>query len=124
MSIKKILIVDDDVDIRHIFKEIFCECGYSVTTAEDAEKTLEILKHEQFPVMFLDLKLPGMNGVELCREIKKNNPSAVIYAVTGYISVFELSDCLEAGFDNYFTKPVELKTLVNAAQYAFDKIKE
>jgi CheY-like chemotaxis protein len=63
-----------------------------------------------------------MNGIELCRNIRKNNPLTIAYAVTGYASTFEVFDCREAGFDDYFTKPVEMKTLFQAAEQAFQKL--
>jgi DNA-binding response OmpR family regulator len=72
--------------------------------------------------MFLDLNLPGMNGMDLCRRIKKDKPMAIVFAVTGYASLFELVDCREAGFDDYFKKPVDMKSLVKAANDAFERI--
>jgi len=75
-----------------------------------------------FPVFFLDLNLPGMDGVALCRQIRKGWPMTICFAVTGYSSLFELSDCLEAGFEDYFTKPASLSDLLAAAEHAFKKI--
>jgi DNA-binding response OmpR family regulator len=119
---KKIFIVDDDLQIRLMLGKVFKKDGYEVRSAESAEEALEILEKEKYQVMFLDLKLPKMNGVELCRKIRKNNPIGIIYAVTGYASLFELADCREAGFDDYFKKPAEIKILLKAAQDAYDKI--
>lgn len=122
MEKKEILFVDDEKAILYLFEQAFKEAGYKVRTAESAEQALDILAEEYYPVIFLDLNLPGMNGVELCKRIKKDKPLAIIYAVTGYASLFELLDCREAGFDDYFTKPVNLKTLFKAAESAFEKI--
>jgi CheY-like chemotaxis protein len=66
--------------------------------------------------------MPGMNGIQLCKEIRKINPMSIIHAVTGYASLFELTDCREAGFDDYYTKPVKLELLYRAAEEAFNKI--
>lgn len=117
-----ILIVDDDPDIRNVFEQAFSRKGYVVRLSESAEETLKILKQENINVMFLDLNLPKMNGVELCKQIRKTNPMAIIYAVTGYASLFEVVDCRDAGFDDYFTKPVDLEILLKAAQDAFEKL--
>ncbi len=122
MSEKRILVVDDEKQIRDMYSQAFARAGYEVTTAESAEDALEIFKKEQFWVLFLDLNLPGMNGVELCREIRKQYPMAIPYAVTGYASLFELSDCRDAGFEDYFTKPASLSDLVEAAEHAFKKL--
>ena len=119
---KKILVVDDDDALRNLFAQVFKEDGYSVWSAESAEQALEILEEEDIPVMFLDLQLPGITGEQLCCKIRKNNPIAIISAVTGYASRFELALCRDAGFDDYFTKPVDLKTLLATAAGAFEKL--
>ena len=122
MSEKRILVVDDEKQIRDMYSQAFTRAGYEVKTAESAEDALEIFKKEQFWVLFLDLNLPGMNGVDLCREIRKQYPMSIAYAVTGYASLFELSDCRDAGFEDYFTKPASLSDLLEAAEHAFKKL--
>ena len=118
---RKILVVDDEEVIREMLEKAFTKVGYKVCLAESAEQALEVLTPDM-QVMFLDLKLPGMNGLELCRKIRSKYPMACIFAITGYASLFELSDCREAGFDDYFTKPVRLEMLFMAAQVSFEKI--
>ncbi|SPD73080.1 Response regulator receiver protein [uncultured Desulfobacterium sp.] len=108
MGDKKILVVDDDELIREIFEQAFVREGYDVRLAESGEKALGILREEDIRVVFLDLNMPGMNGVELCSEIRRKTPTAIIHAVTGYGSLFELASCREAGFDDYFSKPVNV----------------
>ena len=122
MDEKKILVVDDEQQIRDVYSQAFTKAGYTVQTAESAEEALGILEHERYWVMFLDLNLPGMNGVDLCRQVKKDYPLAIAYAVTGYASLFEISNCREAGFDDYFAKPVNLSILLEAAEDAFKKL--
>lgn len=118
----KVLLVDDERNILEVFGEAFEGAGYTVRQAESAEEALDILKKENIQVMFLDLMLPGMNGVDLCREIRKDHPLAQIFAVTAFASLFELADCREAGFDDYFTKPVNLRMLLKAAKDAFERL--
>jgi len=118
-----ILCVDDEPMILEIYESAFQEKGYTVFTAPAGKEALEILKKENIQVMFLDLKMPVMDGLELCRRIREDHPIACIYAVTGYSSLFDLSDCREAGFDDYFTKPVKLQALYKIAEDAFEKIK-
>ena len=122
MSEKRILVVDDEKQIRDMYSQAFTRAGYEVTTAESAEEALEIVRKTSFFVLFLDLNLPGMNGVELCRQIRNQYPMAVPIAVTGYASLFELTDCRDAGFEDYFTKPASLSDLLEAAEYAFKKL--
>ena len=122
MNNSRILVVDDEALICEMMKWAFTNAGYDVQTAESAEKALELIKTYKYMVFFLDLNLPGMNGIELCRYIRKNNPLTIAYAVTGYASTFEVFECREAGFEDYFTKPAEMKTLFNAAEQAFQKL--
>lgn len=123
MNVKKVLIVDDERSILGTLEEMFANSGYEVLAAESAEKALEILSKERIMIMFLDLKLPGMSGVDLCRQIRKNNPIAIVHALTGYVNIFGLMECREAGFDDFFIKPVNMGTLLEAAENAFEKIR-
>ena len=122
MSEKTILVVDDEKTILNMFDLAFTQKGYQVKAASSAEEALDILADQEIHVMFLDLNLPEMNGIDLCRTIKKKSPMTIIYALTGYASLFELSDCRDAGFDDYFKKPVSIADLLNAAETAFDKL--
>lgn len=119
----KILVVDDEKMIRTMLEKALSRKGYDVICAESAEEALDVLNNEVIQVMFLDLKLPGMTGLELCRKIRDEYPLSVMYAITGYTSNFDLSDSREAGFEDYFTKPVDLQTIFQAAEEAFEKIK-
>ncbi len=118
----RILVVDDEQQIRELYTQFFSGAGYQVQTAASAEEAIEIMHKTPYWVMFLDLKLPGMSGVELCRRIRQEYPMAIAYAVTGYASLFELSDCRAAGFEDYFTKPARLGDLLKAAEIAFARI--
>jgi CheY-like chemotaxis protein len=122
MDKKKILIVDDEADILNLFKEVFETAGYEVWTAENAEDALAVLKTQSVMVMFLDLKLPGMSGVDLCKKIRVENQIGIIHALTGYSNFFGLLECRAAGFDDFFTKPVQIKALLKAAEEAFEKL--
>ncbi|MBI5593198.1 MAG: response regulator [Deltaproteobacteria bacterium] len=122
MTEKRILVVDDEKQIRELYSQVFSRAGYSAQTAESAEEALEIMAKTPFLVLFLDLNLPGMNGVDLCRQIRNGWSMAICFAVTGYASLFELSECRDAGFEDYFTKPASLSDLLAAAENAFKKI--
>jgi CheY-like chemotaxis protein len=124
MLSRNVLIVDDDTMVIDVFKKGFNRAGYTVRRASSAEEALAILDREKYPVMFLDLKLPKMSGVELCRLIRNQYPLSILFAVTGYASQFEFDACRRAGFDDYFTKPVDLKILFRATLDAFDKVED
>ena len=120
MKEKKILVVDDEEPIRTLFKTALMHKGYTVFCAESGEQALELLEKETIPVMFLDLNMPGMSGMELCRQVLKQNPETTAYAVTGYAAAYKSRECRQVGFKDYFTKPVPLETIFNAAENAFE----
>ena len=122
MEARKILVVDDERTVREILEIAFDRAGYSVRSATCAEEALDILKKESIPLMFIDIGLEKMNGFELCVNIRKNNPEAIIYALTGYAGVFGPREMLEAGFDDYFAKPIGLKDLYRAVKESFEKL--
>jgi CheY-like chemotaxis protein len=124
MVSKKILVVDDEDTIRDLLKYFLDKAGYSVYTAATGEEALEILSRESIPVMFIDLGLNvgAMNGFELCEKIRKENPNAIIYALTGYVQLFDPEEFRKAGFDNLFAKPVSIHSIRLALEDAFEKI--
>jgi DNA-binding response OmpR family regulator len=119
---RKILVVDDDVSVLNLFEDFLRSAGYEVRSAENSGQAMEILDKEDIEVIFLDLKLFGMNGIELCRQIRKHNPVSIIYAITGWAALFEVKECRKAGFDDFFTKPIKVKILSRAVEDAFEKL--
>lgn len=119
---KRVLVVDDELLILSMLREALGGAGYDVECVPSGEAALELLDTENIPVVFLDLNLPGINGIELCRRIKKEKPITCVYAMTGYSSMFELADCREAGCDDYFVKPFALEMILRSASDAFDKL--
>ena len=99
----------------------FEKAGYEVTAADNAEGALKEMRRRSYPVIISDLNMPGMDGVELCRKIREDWPMTMIIAVTGYASLFELADCRDAGFEDYFIKPVRLKELIAEVEQCFVK---
>jgi DNA-binding response OmpR family regulator len=122
MSEKKILVVDDEEAIRNMLQQAFTEAGYTVRLAESGKEAIEILRQEAIMVTFLDLMMPGMDGIDLHRQIRKDNPIGIVYALTGFNDLFGLLECRNAGFDDFFTKPASIKLLLEAARYAFERI--
>ncbi len=102
--------------------EAFQKCGYRVRSAASAEEAEEILKQESIMVVFFDLNLPGVSGVEMCRKLRKDNPIGLYFAITGNIDLFSLLECRAAGFDDFFLKPIRLKAIIEAAEHAFRQL--
>ena len=83
---------------------------------------LEILDKNVIPVMFFDLNMPQMTGLELCEKIRQTNSISIINAITGYSSLFELEEIRSAGFDDYYKKPIRLDELMSVIETCFDKM--
>jgi len=118
----KILVVDDEASVRELFSGVFGEEDYEVIAAETGDQALEILGRDSIDVIFLDLKLFGMNGVDLCRRIRQTKPVSIIFAITGWAPLFEIEECREAGFDDYFEKPLNMDILLAVVVDSFKKL--
>jgi CheY-like chemotaxis protein len=119
---RKILIVDDELIIREMLHTAFENEGYQAVACGSGAEAIIRLQQEKIRVMFLDLKMPGMDGMEVCWKIKSQNPVTCIYAVTGHVTLFQLAACLEAGFDDYFSKPINIEVLLKAADESFKRL--
>ena len=106
-----ILIVDDDDKIRNLLKDYLTENQYIVSTAEDAAQAKERFKIIKFDIIILDVMMPGQNGYELTKEIKKNSKVPIIL-LTAKGEVENRIKGLELGADDYLGKPFEPKELL------------
>jgi len=79
-----VLVVDDDPRVREVLKDVISGQGYSVTTVETGERALEELDRRRYDLIFLDLMLPGITGVDVLAAIKKKDKKAVVVIITGY----------------------------------------
>ena len=121
---KKILLVDDEEIIRSIFELALIQTGHIGCYAQSGEEALEILRREdEINVIFLDLNLPDMSGVELCSYIRSARPQAVINALTGYAPFFDITECYHAGFDDYLEKPISSERLFTSIYKAMESTK-
>jgi len=119
---KKILIVDDDKNILISLRLVLEKEGYDVLVANSAEEALEVLDNHHPKVMFFDLHMPGMDGIELCKAVRKDHHMELIYAMTGYSSIYNLATCREAGFDDMFLKPFSISRFREVVADSFSKI--
>ena len=118
-----ILVVDDDDRIRELVKEYLKKNNFLVTTAReasDARKKLEIIK---FDIIILDIMMPGESGLDLTKEIKKNNPTPIIL-LTAKGEAENRIEGLELGADDYLGKPFEPKELLLRIKNILNKIKK
>jgi DNA-binding response OmpR family regulator len=111
MSGPHVLLVDDDGRLREIVGMALEGEGYRVSGAESAEDAMAVLEHEDPDLMILDVMLPGRDGFELCREIRKRSPLPILM-LTAKTDTVDVVVGLESGADDYVTKPFVTKELV------------
>jgi len=116
-----ILLVDDDIDACANMADILGELGYQVDVAHEGETALEILRLRPFAMALLDLRMPGMDGLALYREIKKLRPGTVAIIVSAYVDVTAVQEALAAGAWKVLTKPVDVPRLLRLIGETLDR---
>jgi two-component system KDP operon response regulator KdpE len=104
LSAGRILVVDDEPQMRRIMLSLLSAQGYEVTAALTGEEALEKVRAEQFDLVLLDVNMPGMGGMEACRELRRGSDIGIIM-LTVRDSERDKVDALDAGADDYITKP-------------------
>lgn len=107
----KILIVDDDQDIRSILQEFFESTGFSVECASSSENAINVLKDASFDIIIMDIKMPGMSGIEAIPIIKEIDPEIIIIMMTGFGSTDLAAEALRRGAYDYFGKPFKFEDI-------------
>jgi len=105
MKTTNILIVDDEKVIQDSCEHILKKEGYKVKVASDGKEALRIFKEELFHVVILDIKLPGMDGIEVLSRIKEESPETPVVIMTGFASIESAVDALKSGAFDYLSKP-------------------
>jgi DNA-binding NtrC family response regulator len=118
MNKRRILIVDDERSVRRSLKEWFLEDGFDVETAEDGAHALQAMDSGPFDIFIVDLKMPGMDGITLLKQIQEGDKNATVIILTAYASVETAVDALKQGAFDYVTKPVDPDELSNLARNA------
>jgi two-component system, OmpR family, response regulator len=110
---RRILLVDDSVDAAEAMSMLLEALGHEVRTEYDGPRALASLDAFTPDVVVLDIGLPGMDGFEVAREMRKHDATrdALMLAMTGYGSDADRRDALAAGFDHHLTKPVSIDAL-------------
>lgn len=112
MNHAKILAIDDEKNIRRLIKNEFTLEGFEVITAKDGEQGLDLFDQEKFNLVLLDIKLPGMSGVEVLRKIKAKSAHAAVIMITGFGDIQSAVQCMKLGASDYVTKPFKLDQLI------------
>src|SRR5689334_147035 len=109
-----ILIVDDEVDACRNLSDILTDMGYRVDTAYDGPGALELVREHAYDVALLDLKMPGMDGVELYKRIKAMRSGTVAIVVTAFAASKIAQAAIDAGVAEIISKPVDIQHLLRS----------
>ncbi len=117
----KVLIVDDEERFRTTLGKLLRVRGLDVVTQGSAVEALDELKRNSYDVVLLDVRMPGMNGVEALAEIKKLNPGIEVIILTGHASVDVAMEIMKLGGYDYLLKPCPLDELSAKIETAYER---
>jgi diguanylate cyclase (GGDEF)-like protein len=119
---KRILVVDDEQSLRIIISQVLADDGYEVTVAANGEEGLEIFQKNPYPIVFTDIVMGDLNGLELLKKIKELQPETQVVVITSHASLDTAITALRSGAYDYLVKPFdELDMISNVAQRASEK---
>ena len=121
MEKMKMLLVDDEERFLSTTKKLLSRKGYDVLTATSGVEALEILRTHNIHVVILDVKMPGMDGIETLKAIKRTYPLVEVIMLTGHGTIDSAVEGLKSGATDYLTKPADVQDLIEKAEEAFEK---
>ncbi len=119
----KVLVVDDDQDLRDNLMEVLTENGFSPDSAENGEIALEKLQDNTFDLVLLDSVMPGMDGLETLPLIKRTYPKTRVIMLTAFSTVNSAVEAMRSGADDYITKPFKIDELLVAIRRCLEEAK-
>jgi DNA-binding NtrC family response regulator len=119
----KILITDDDIDLRELLIEAVRNWDYAADVAKDGDEALRKLKMERFDLVVCDLMMPGMDGLTLLKKIKELDKDILVIIITGYATIETAVKAIEAGAYDYIAKPFRLDELMIVIKNACERLR-
>jgi len=121
MKDSKILLVDDETEFVSTLAERLNLRGFDVNVATDGESAIQIVEESQPNLIILDLKMPGLGGLEVLKQVKEINPDIKVILLTGHGSTKEGIEGMNLGASDYLMKPINIEELIPKMQEAIDK---
>lgn len=118
----KILIIDDERSIRNSLKEILADEGYDVDVAENGQQGCEMVEKEKYDVIFCDIKMPVMDGVETLAKLNSMGIDSAVVMISGHADVDTAVDCIKKGAFDFIQKPLDLNRILITIKNANDKV--
>ncbi len=116
--IRKVLIIDDDDNFLHAMKKILERAGFIPTAISNPLDAIPLIQREYFPLIITDLRMPGMDGMELITRIMNINPSSKVILITAFGDNHVRQEAMDKGVFGYLTKPVKREEVVELAERA------
>ena len=120
-ALRKVLVVDDDPVVGKSFDRVLSGKGYAVITASNGQEALNKLEAEDYDVVFTDIKMPGMSGLEMAERVKERRPWLPVVIVTGYGSPGNEARAEAAGVSGFLRKPLSPEMIEGSAQKALSE---
>lgn len=120
-ALRKVLVVDDDPVVGKSFDRVLSGKGYAVITASSGQEALNRLETEDYDVVYADIKMPGMSGLEMAEQVKAKRPWLPVVIVTGYGSPDNEARAEAAGVSGFLRKPLSPEMIEGSAQKAFSE---
>jgi DNA-binding NtrC family response regulator len=117
----QLLLVDDEEDLIAMMKARLQRRGIAAWTASDGPAAIQLLAHHAIDVVVLDIKMPGMDGIEVLKHIRRHHPRIEVILLSGHGSVESAVEGLKLGACEYFLKPCSLSDLLHKAEEAFTR---
>jgi len=114
-----ILIVDDEEVVRRSHLRSLADTGCHAEAAVDGREALQVMERHPFDVILLDLRMPGLDGLDVLRTIKARWPDSEVVVITGYPSIESAKEAVRLGAQNYIAKPVGPEDVIRAANEAW-----
>lgn len=112
MSTTKVLLVDDEEDLSLVLAERLEMRGYDARGVTSSDQALELIKNSEFDVVVIDVKMPGIGGIELMKKVKQRMPKTEVILFTGHGSAKDGETGLSEGAFDYLIKPVKIEDLI------------
>lgn len=120
----RVLVVDDEEIVQSLVRDALEDEGHTVRTASNASEAIEILNTDHIQLLITDIRMPGMDGIELTRLAREQNPGIGVVFITGYATLNSAKDAIKQGALDYVMKPFELSEIRQAVQNAIVKLSE
>jgi DNA-binding response OmpR family regulator len=119
----RVLVVDDELFVGELLKEYLSIIGYEVTAVSNGEDALSVIEQSPPNIVILDIRMPGMGGMEVLKAIKEKNRDIGVIMLSAYGDPETVNEALRLGADHYLQKPMNLKHLVETLTLLHPPIK-